>query len=581
MSVDTPTIEAKPNTVASSETETSAPASGFQDISVEELDGLIERIEQAREHSLALSGDDYALLLNAVLTLANMQEQLSRNDLTIHKLKKLMGVVRSSEKLRGLVPSQDDEENESTSSDSTAANKRSAKSRTRFKPKRKAPPVLPPTVHRHGLTELNKGDTCPACSSGKVYKYTPAVLLRVVGHAPLSGERHLCEQVRCNGCGEIYSAELPEHVKADGRPNQQYGYSARSVMAIYKYFAGSPFYRQESVNGLLGGHVAASTVFDQCEQVANVLNPIFKALKAIAANAPQFYLDDTTNRILAQQPIKKTRGGVERLRSGIYTSACLAITEEKKRLVLFQTNVGHAGEWMEEILSARDSNKDPPLIMSDALSANQVKGMPTTKALCNAHGRRGFAELVDQHLDETLFVLELYQHAWVNEAHCLDNTLSITERLDYHKAHSLPHMKTILDWCEEQLATDTVEANSNLGRAMNYFIRHYEGLTAFCRIAGAPVDNNEIERLIKLIVRARKNSLFFKTLVGAEISDIITSVLACCHEQNINGFEYLNAVQRNQLAVKASPERWLPWNYSEAEKLRRSSSGRISYAGLP
>jgi len=156
---------------------------------------------------------------------------------------------------------------------------------------------------------------------------------------------------------------------------------------------------------------------------------------------PRFYLDDTTNRILTQQPIKKTRGGKERLRSGIYTSACLAVTEDQQRLVLFQTNVGHAGEWMEEILTARDPNKDPPLIMSDALSANQVQGVPTQKALCNAHGRRGFAELADQHLDEVIFALEQYQHAWVNETHCVDNNLSVEARLDYHKRRSLPHMR--------------------------------------------------------------------------------------------------------------------------------------------
>ena len=300
--------------------------------------------------------------------------------------------------------------------------------------------------------------------------------------------------------------------------------------------------------------------------MANALNPVLKAIKAIATDAPRFYLDDTTNRILTQQPIKKTRGGKERLRSGIYTSACLALTEDQKRLVLFQTNVGHAGEWMEEILKNRDPNKDPPLIMSDALSANQVQGMPTQRALCNAHARRGFAELADQHLDEVIFALEQYQHAWVNDAHCVDNKLSTDERLAYHQAHSLPAMKTLLTWCEEQLNTEVVEANSNLGRAMNYYIRHYEGLIAFCRLPGAPVDNNEIERLIKLIVRGRKNSLFFKTLVGAEISDVITSVLATCHEQNINAFNYLNAVQRNQLAVKASPQRWLPWNYPQTEK---------------
>ena len=97
------------------------------------------------------------------------------------------------------------------------------------------------------------------------------------------------------------------------------------------------------------------------------------------------------------------------------------------------------------------------------------------------------------------------------------------------------------------------------------FIRHFDGLSAFCHLPGASVDNNEIERLIKLIVRARKNSLFFKTAVGADISDVITPILSICHENDINAFEYLNAAQRNQASVKVTPEKWLPWNYPSDE----------------
>ena len=98
---------------------------------------------------------------------------------------------------------------------------------------------------------------------------------------------------------------------------------------------------------------------------------------------------------------------------------------------------------------------------------------------------------------------------------------------------------------------------------MKYFIRHFEPLTALCRLPGVPVDNNECERIIKVVVRARKNSLFFKTLVGAEISDVITSILVICHEHDINAFDYLIAVQQNQLTVKALPEKWMPWDYPQ------------------
>ena len=270
--------------------------------------------------------------------------------------------------------------------------------------------------------------------------------------------------------------------------------------------------------------------------------------------------------------MKVSRDGRQRLRSGIYTSSVLALSEDGRRLVLFQTSVGHAGEFMQEILNARDPARAPPMLMSDALSANHVVDHPYIKCLCNAHGRRGFFELAEHCPDAILHALELYQHAWDNDDHCKEKALSAEERLSYHEAHSLPHMQALHDWCETQLSQGHVEENSNLGKAMKYFMRHFEGLTAFCRIPGAPVDNNEIERLIKLIVRTRRNSLFFKTAVGADISDIITSILAICHENDVNAFHYLNAIQRNEASVKADPEKWLPWNYTgrlaESEKDR-------------
>jgi hypothetical protein len=61
--------------------------------------------------------------------------------------------------------------------------------------------------------------------------------------------------------------------------------------------------------------------------------------------------------------------------------------------------------------------------------------------------------------------------------------------------------------------------------------------------------------LIKLIVRSRKNSLFFKNQTGASVSDVITSILATCQENEVNAFDYLQSIQRNQLSVRASPEK--------------------------
>lgn len=45
------------------------------------------------------------------------------------------------------------------------------------------------------------------------------------------------------------------------------------------------------------------------------------------------------------------------------------------------------------------------------------------------------------------------------------------------------------------------------------------------------------------------------------MSDVITSILATCHESAVNAFGYLMALQRHNDAVRRSPQQWLPWNY--------------------
>ena len=550
------------------QTPTKPEAPAVRELTEEQLDGLMQRIQEARDHNLALSGEDYDVLMNAIVMLANMQERLSKNDLTLAKLKKLLGMVNSSEKLDKL---RTGDKGEKQASKPKRVKGTHGRKGTR-KPRSNNPQVKP-TVHRHAVDGLNKGDSCPGCTLGRVYKYNPVTLLRITAHSPFTREQHIIDQLRCNGCGEIFSAELPAEVKADGRSDQQYGFSAIAMMAIQRYYGGSPLYRQETLQQLYGVHIAASTQFDQCQKLSDACQPVFKHLKALAANAQRFYLDDTTNRILNKVPIEKIRSGKKQWRSGVYTSAALAecaIDEpgtdpplnKIRRLVLFQTNIGHAGEWFDELLRARALDLPKPVLMSDALSSNHVTEVDYDKALCNVHSRRGFAELMDQHPDEVTFALELYEPVWANEAHCKREGLNPEQRLAYHQEHSLPQMNQLKQWCEHHLSeSGTVEPNSNLGQAMAYVIRHFEGLSAFCRIVNSPVDNNEIERLIKMIVRVRKNSLFFKTQNGADVSDVITSVLATCTECDANAFDYLQCLQRNQLAVRAAPEKWMPWNY--------------------
>lgn len=139
-------------------------------------------------------------------------------------------------------------------------------------------------------------------------------------------------------------------------------------------------------------------------------------------------------------------------------------------------------------------------------------------------------------------------------------------------------MEEIRAWGATQLENDEagsslVEANSGLGKAIRYFDKHFDGLTRFCTQEGARIDNNAMERHLKLVVRNRKNANFYKTAAGAAIGDVLTSVIATAAEAQINIFDYLNVVQQHQARAAADPALWLPWNYAHQLETVQKSDG--------
>jgi hypothetical protein len=106
-----------------------------------------------------------------------------------------------------------------------------------------------------------------------------------------------------------------------------------------------------------------------------------------------------------------------------------------------------------------------------------------------------------------------------------------------------------------------VEPNSSLGKAIAYLLGHWETFTRFLSVPGAPLDNNMVERALKLFIRQRKNSLFYATEHNAYIASVLTSLIATCLYAGVNALEYLVALQEHRSEVFAAPEAWLPWTY--------------------
>lgn len=387
---------------------------------------------------------------------------------------------------------------------------------------------------------LKKGDRCPGCEKGKVYPVEPGVMVRITGSAPLEATSFESEKLRCNLCGEVFCAMHDEGPKYDA--------TASAMIALLRYGTGVPFKRLEHLQQGFGIPLAASTQWDIVEKAAAPAHPVYKELVRQAAQGALLHTDDTTMKILQQ---------TEGKRKGTFTTGMLSLGD--RTIALFVTGHHHAGENLDDLLAKRQKDLGPPIQMADALSSNTSGEFATLLANCLTHGRRNFIEVAESFPEECRHVVGLLAKVYKNDAQT--KAMSPEERLEYHKAESGPLMEDLREWMNTQFDEKRVEPNSGLGKAFIYMLKHWDPLTLFLKVPGAPLDNNAVERSLKMAIRHRKNSLFYRTLHGAYIGDIFMSIIQTCRLSKVNPFEYLVALQRHSHDVFKNPGAWLPWNY--------------------
>jgi transposase len=409
--------------------------------------------------------------------------------------------------------------------------------------------------------QLKAGASCPLCSRGSVrMQKSRSLLLRIVGAPPLSATGYAMERLRCDTCGQMFTAPTPPEAGT-----QKHAPSVGVTVALLRYGTGVPHYRLARLQKSLGVPLPESTQWELMKPLFEQAQPLFEQLLAEAANSPLIHQDDTTMRILdLRRPGSATSTGMDPKRKGTFTSNLLAYVHSHP-VALYFTGWQHAGESLGGLLRRRAADLEPPIQMCDALSRNMSLDFKTILAHCLSHARRDFVTVAPKFPKECRHVLECLGEVYQVDAQARQQTMSPQQRLAHHQTHSQPVMERLQEWMRGQMDTKQVEPNSGLGQAMAYLLKHWQPLTLFLRKAGAPLDNNKCEQALKMAILHRKNSLSYKTLNGARTGDLFMSLIHTCRLNGVNPFEYLLAIATHAQAVKLVPQAWLPWNYPKAK----------------
>lgn len=418
-------------------------------------------------------------------------------------------------------------------------------------------------IVNQGHESLTSGDNCPEDCGGRLYSLEPKTTICLTGHALASATKYLQERLRCALCGKVFTAK-----PAQGMPSQKYDESLKANLAIAKNYAGMPFYRFQGLQKMVGVPLPYTTQWHLVESLADDIYPVYYELERLAAQGEIISHDDTGVKILSviQENKDKAERG-EKARKGTYTTSIVSQIGQYI-IYLFVSGRWHSGENMANLLKKRFPGLAPIIRMADALSSNLSVQFISILCNCLAHGRRKFYEIYDYFPGECRVMVDglaiIYHHDAITKKEGLDPE----GRLAYHQTHSAPIMASLKEWMSEKLEKKEVEPNSSLGKAMRYMLKHWEGLTRFLHIPGAPLDNNITERALKIPIKSRKNSLFYKTEHGAFVGSMLTSIIHTCVMAGENPVDYLVALQKNKKALFKSPGDWLPWTYKQS--LQRS-----------
>jgi hypothetical protein len=398
----------------------------------------------------------------------------------------------------------------------------------------------------------------------------PGLIVRLTGQAPIGGAVYELEKLRCSLCGEVFSAEAPE-----GVGQEKYDAESAAMIGLLKYGAGLPFHRLERLQENLEIPLPAATQWEIVAQTVGALAPALSQMIRLAAQGDILHNDDTTMKVFslgtaatepasvasaAQTAEGRTDPGEASGRTGVFTSGIVS-KAANYQVALFFTGHKHAGENLLDLLRQRSSELGPPIQMCDVLSRNMPEALRTIIANCLAHARRRFVDVAGSFPDECLHVIGILKVVYGNDAIARARGMSPDERLLFHQAQSGPVMAELEAWMETQIEQKKVEPNSGLGEAIAYMRKHWNELTLFLRVPGAPLDNHVCERALKKAILHRKNSYFYKTENGVRVGDLFMSLIHTCELNGVNPFHDLTELEKHASELAAAPADWMPWNY--------------------
>lgn len=343
----------------------------------------------------------------------------------------------------------------------------------------------------------------------------------------------------------IAVGELPERIVHKGIPSER----LIAQMIIDKYVFGMPLHRLIAKYRRLGVNIPASTASDWIMKGWKHLSPLWELLQLMVANQKYLQADETPIKVQDRHKKNNMHQGY----LWVYHAPC-------DGLVCFDYQKGRDMSGPKAMLAGfKGILQTDGYNVYESLYANHPDVL---LVFCMAHARRKFVDALKYDEQKAGFVLEKVKVLYKLEKDMREEGLSWEQRTHQRKLKAKPVLDEMHEWLIEHAQKEL--PSSPLGKAINYALPRWAGLSAYAEHGQLEIDNNLAENAIRPIAIGRKNYLFCGSHQAAKMTAGMYSFMASCRKNQVDELQWLTDVfQRIQSHKYKDLYQLLPNNWKK------------------
>ena len=359
----------------------------------------------------------------------------------------------------------------------------------------------------------------------------------------------------------------------------RYDLSVAIQVILAKYAYHLPLYRQQDLFAACGWTPSRSTLNNLLDAVDELIQPFVAALRQEALAGGAVGCDDTTVTLVTPPfapPIAQGSPRSRRTHDTIAAAIEAGQPSMTARMWAYRSLTAPLNYFDFTTSRHRDGPADVLAGFQGALMADCYAGFESIvvaseerlqRAACWGHARRKFEEIKTKHPLEAARMLALSGLLYDLEHRA--KGLPPEERRALREQEARPVLAKIRAFLYGE-DYDRALPKSQLRAAMNYVRNNWDELQTYVRDGRLPIDNNDVEQLMKQVAVGRKNWLFVGSVAAGERAARLLSVVSSALRNDLDLEQYLTDMLGQLLRGVTDYRSLLPhvWRESHPEAVR-------------